>query len=132
MGEIKIRYVWRSSDGKIYTEIVPIECLEGKGDIPKVVIFGNGNWKIIARNLYIGRTDKNGVEIYDGDIVKFYTQYFKKGTISKVVWDNQGMWFPFCDSYYTEDEQGDWFDESKGFEVIGNAYQHPELLTQAK
>ncbi len=78
----------------------------------------------------IGLTDKNGKEIFGGDIVRFWTQS-TRGSISgitEVVEYHDGAWMPFWDGKYIQDEQGDWFEDNT-IEVIGNIYENQDLLT---
>lgn len=81
---------------------------------------------------YTGLKDKNGKEIYEGDIVE--TCEHKK---QLVVWHNNGfkLKYTYSRTYqgepYTETthlELGDTSSRRWGDEVIGNIYENPELL----
>lgn len=74
---------------------------------------------------YTGLKDKNGKEIFEGDIVKYGGYYPGEIHKSEVLF-GEGYWVPLVnveegynaiDNYHSED-----------YEIIGNIYEHPELL----
>jgi len=76
---------------------------------------------------YTGLKDKNGVEIYDGDIVKQYSGR-QWESIYTVVW-YQGDEF-HCGWYLDKSQLEMGIDRAKSLEVIGNKYENPELLSK--
>jgi uncharacterized phage protein (TIGR01671 family) len=67
---------------------------------------------------FTGLKDKNGVEIYEADIVSY--NYFNN---AKVVFWQSGWYFE------TQKDSHHSFNTSKhSFEVIGNIYENPELI----
>jgi hypothetical protein len=72
---------------------------------------------------YTGLHDKNGKEIYEGDIVRFLTQFPKI-----IIFRNGGFGFIMSDDFVGLPGHG-YFDELiKAAEVIGNIHENPELL----
>lgn len=133
MWEIKFR-AWHKADKKTY----------------EVIAFNLGKWFLrgkahpmprsaIELLQYTGLKDKNGVEIYEGDLIKFWSgsETEEDAQISVVKWwvDEENNYPAFdldhnmISNYYFESnvlsELCEWCID---FYVIGNIYENPELL----
>lgn len=78
---------------------------------------------------YTGLKDKNGKEIYEGDIVKSiggkigYVVFLAQEMGYVVVWDN-------CDTRLGHRNRGGGYGDDLSIEVIGNIYDNPELINK--
>ena len=79
-----------------------------------------------------GLVDKNGKEIFEGDILAFETD--DEVINVKIFWDEKHALFMFGSEKYNEEEPLAELVEANTypFEIIGNVYENPELLEELR
>ena len=136
MREIKFR-AWeeaRLMNGKVRRRMISNEELLCYAEIPSPMLSSGFHdatpdgdvWVWLQ---YTGLKDKNGVEIYEGDVLRDG----KDATLIGVVfWNDMRAMFGIdpsqCDATARSSKFIAPFDDWSDWEVIGNIYQNPELV----
>ena len=120
MREIKFRAINHETGEFVYGYYVKI--LEGIRWIHYII---DGDTKYYIHDLktlgqFTGLKDKNGKEVYEGDIVSYTDKDDPEDNyVDVLIWEEHG---------YTTKKNGIWSSFPKGYEVIGNIYENKELL----
>jgi uncharacterized phage protein (TIGR01671 family) len=72
---------------------------------------------------YTGLKDKNGVEIYEGDLVAV-ADYANWEGLYKIIWDEKNLMYMLKDAFGDREK----LCEFEEYLVKGNIYENPELL----
>ena len=124
----------------VYGDLIQYnDLIQRMGYIPSIIFYYERNGKIYYNEhavkhetigQYTGLKDKNGVEIYEGDIV-FSKKFDHKGVLHKVEYDAENAMFTAkpiqCWDFDFCQIRKDWILKYEK-EVIGNIYDNPELL----
>lgn len=82
---------------------------------------------------FTGLLDKNGKEIYEGDILQIPDDYdtfgMNAGNIQEIYFKAGGFRFK---PIHNPKARGCWLEDDGEFEIMGNIYQNPELLKGSK
>ena len=120
---IKFR-AWDKTSNVMRTDISSIDY-DSEGNICQINVIDGTDIlfpdKEAVLMQYTGLKDKNGVEIYEGDIVALSEEFDEDGFYA-VEWQVNGYWLDGWDG----NEYG--FPDESNLEVIGNIYEHGHLL----
>lgn len=120
----------------------PVEALVFRGK-PVATLHYNPVIKKSLDNLHLmqftGLLDKNGKEIYEGDVFRYNDEAYKVDDMIPVHRHTHVTnigYFDRSDKYFYRDHPAgqydngdDWMSWPEMYEVIGNIYEHPELVS---
>ena len=138
MRKIKFR-AWDKESQKIYYVVtLDTESVYGKCEVPiirvktgKMLDEYQPEYKTVydyTLMQYTGLKDKNGKEIYEGDIVENTTQTVYLGDKFEVVWNKNYAGYQLMSNGFTSNIP--LIQNFMSYKVIGNIFENPELIQQ--
>lgn len=118
MRQIKFRGLRTDGKGWVYgyidhNEYNNIAVIHSNADTTQVIPESIGQ--------FTGLRDKNGVEIYEGDVLKYYQPYSKKWETHFVLWDDKFSCFGLFEKDNEWCKESDWM-KIQEIEIIGNIH----------
>lgn len=129
--EIKFR-IWRAPDE--YTKVSWMESWDSLLNYSMSDIFQLDNPDDVLEQ-YTGLKDKNGKDIYEGDILAWHSNIYRKHDwVGLVLYRGAGFAVQESDKSYSSPE---WLDcacrkDANIIEIVGNVHENPELLEEEK
>ena len=147
MREFKFR-VWDKTNEKMFTAMISFNLDDGVHSCTFISNYGDeitSDIKDLVIMQFTGLLDKNGKEIYEGDILKssgeiklqlsefpkeIYSPYwelsevvFHKGAFMRIIRAQENSWFGKIPS-----DPQKIFNPEEHEEIVGNVYETPELI----
>lgn len=123
---------FRAWDSKLKVMTPPDMIIHLCGETTKELKESAPFWELMQ---YTGLKDKNGKEIYEGDII--LRKLTHSETTAIVKWHEKYSCFSWIKTIHKETTEGNWefmdgqtISSNIGFEVIGNLYETPELMNE--
>lgn len=139
---IKFR-AWDKSNNRMHPDIWSINW-DFKPNQPKALIVGSIASNLVINEQYVikepnfvllqstGLKDKNGVEIYEGDVLKESSGGIFLEFQYEVIWDEKWATFKLDWTRVANSIQYPGWNRGIEMEIIGNVYLNPELLINDK